>query len=615
MALHMGRVSTSEMYTTISFDESSSTENAGDAFPPRPRLSLIENLKTVACNSTNFIVLTLMVTIMFVVAALLRTVTITTGYSDEKICPAAFVDIGMAQRKQYFAQSSNDMVVTDNSQCSTIAAAVLEEGGYAVDAAIAAALCLGVVSPASSGLGGGCFLLGYNASERKARFIDARETAPMFASEDMFVSDPIKAQDGGLAIATLGELKGLELAYREMGGGVTWDRIVQPAAKLAEKWIIGPVTADLLKHVESQLFSGRFPELSQLYLKPACSGCNKMVLKSEGDAVMQPQLAATLRNISVFGSNYLYVQQANTLAAEIQEAGGIITADDIKKYSAVFREPLRADIFGRNYYGAPPPSSGGATVATVILFLSGYTEPIVSMGGVYFHRLAEAFKHAFALRMSLGDPDFTANTTKLALSAMLNASYISNLRNITSDEKCLSELSDYGGIFSGFENIYDSSHANQQRKPLWFIPEDHGTSHISVVDKFGNAVSVTTTINTYFGSKVISKSTGILFNNEMDDFSIPNSTNFFGLHPSKINYIFPLKRPLSSMSPMILTDRKNGRVNMVGGASGGPHIITSTAQVLLNFLARGMDLLAAVSEPRLHSQLIPDSVYLENRTM
>jgi len=276
--------------------------------------------------------------------------------------------------------------------------------------------------------------------------------------------------------------------------------LITAAAALAESWMIGPVTADLLKHIEQQLHSGQFPELSELYLKPEVNsdgGDIRTTLKTVGDMVQQPRLAETLRNISVTGSDYLYVQQASNLASEIQAAGGIITKDDIMEYQSLFREPLTTTLFGYNYYGAPPPSSGGAAVATVLLFLAGYADPVVSMGGVYYHRLAEALKHAFALRMSLGDPDFTASSTIPALMAMLNNTYIAELRNITSDDHCLPELSEYGGVFSGFvqlDSAGDNSMINSTdndstayvRKRLWSVPEDHGTSHVSVVDKVDN---------------------------------------------------------------------------------------------------------------------------------
>ena len=226
-----------------------------------------------------------------------------------------------------------------------------------------------------------------------------------------------------------------------------------------------------------------------------------------------------------------------------------------------------------------------------------------------------------------------SNKSWAALNAMINDSYIASLRQQTLDDACLSDITLYGGEYSGLvlfgpddevktdptyttEKFKTTPNVNNElhRKSLWSMPIDHGTTHLSVIDKYGNAVGITSTINTYFGSKVISPSTGILFNNEMDDFSIPNSTNYFGLHPSESNYVKPYKRPLSSMSPSILLD-ESGRVQLIGGASGGPHIITATAQVLLKYISEGLDLVSAIFSPRLHSQLLPDLVYLENRTI
>ena len=257
----------------------------------------------------------------------------------------------------------------------------------------------------------------------------------------MFVEDPILAQDGGLAIATFAELKGLELAFRTYGSGsgaagtgtgkstgssssqITWKEVVEPAAKLAENWQINKVTELYIKKIETQLFSGKYPEIASLYLKNSPHHHHQphqqhrgrtytsskeepepeperereresviKVLKEEGDWVQQPQLAATLRTIAAQGSDYLYNDMAGIIASEIQAAGGIITENDIKTYMPTIRTPLETTVMGYDYIGSPPPSSGGATVAAILGYLSGYDQPMVSQKGLYFHRLAEAFK-------------------------------------------------------------------------------------------------------------------------------------------------------------------------------------------------------------------------------
>ena len=248
-------------------------------------------------------------------------------------------------------------------------------------------------------------------------------------------------------------------------------------------------------------------------------------------------------------------------------------------------EPLRADALGYTVLGVPPPSSGGAAVAQVLEFLSGYARPLASApdGALGTHRLVEAFKHAFAMRMNLGDPEVpppnTSNVPNIsgAVRDMLSPAFNAALRAMTKDDATL-PLGAYGA--------------------RWNLVEDHGTTHVSVVDADRNAVAMTSTINTNFGSKVVSRSTGILLNDEMDDFSVPNETNHYGLAPSAANFIAPRRKPLSSMSPTVVLDANQNppRVVAVAGASGGPRIITAVAQVLLNVLARGMSPLEALME-------------------
>mmetsp|Transcript_14617 Transcript_14617/g.22041 ORF Transcript_14617/g.22041 Transcript_14617/m.22041 type:complete len:677 (-) Transcript_14617:115-2145(-) len=489
------------------------------------------------------------------------------------------------------------LVAADDYRCSVIGADVLRDGGNAMDAAVATALCLGVVSPASSGLGGGCFILGYNATSASPLFIDAREIAPLSATEDMYVDDPTLSLNGGLAVAIPGELKGLYLAWQLQGGGVTWNRVVSPSVDLAEKWEISSTVARYINFVHEELESNPelYADLISLLYKTTDQG---FVMKTAGDFIENPALADTLRGIASEGPSYLHDTMADNLAAEINAAGGNITGDEIRSYESTVRDAIQMNLMGHEFYGAPPPSSGGSIVGAILKFLDGYTEPIVSQGGLYYHHLAEAMKHSFAIRMALGDPDFV-NVTGV-ISDILDGDLIPNLRSITREDSVLDDVSDYGGSNYGVP-------AN--------LPNDYGTSHISVVDREGHAVAITSTVNTYFGSKIFSPSTGIVFNNEMDDFSSPNSSNYFGLAPSETNFIKPGKKPLSSMSPTIMVRNSDKRVRLVGGASGGSRIITATAQVLLNYLCRGMSLLDAVIHPRIHSQLLPEYVYLEDMTL
>lgn len=506
----------------------------------------------------------------------------------------------------FYVNSTKGVVATDTPTCSQIGVDILSKGGNAIEAAIAATLCLGVISPASSGIGGGCYMLIHHPANTNPNFptqefIDAREVAPQHATPNMFVNYPLQAQDGGLAIATLGEVKGLYAAFqRHRSGQVSWTDLVQPAAALAQEWTISPRVAFYLQKITTQLLHASQPieyeEIRKLYTK-VDPMTRRVVLKQAGDKVQQPKLAHTLTQIATQGPNYLYTTMAETLANEIQSFGGIMTKEDIQQYDVTIMQPLHANISGYHYLGVGGSSSGGPVVIALLKYMFSITTTLVSMGNTYYHALVEGMKHVFAMRLNLGDPQYV-NVTAV-YDALQSDAYMSNLQERTTKHHTVfPSLFEYGGEFN----------------MKYTTPEDKGTSHISVVDRHGNAVAMTTTVNTYFGSKVISPSTGILFNNQMDDFSIPGASNFFGLAPSPFNYPAAYKKPLSSMSPSILLDGKNN-VRLVGGASGGPRIITGTAQVILNVIGRGMDLLTAVVSPRVHSQLLPDIVYAEDQSL
>jgi gamma-glutamyltranspeptidase/glutathione hydrolase/leukotriene-C4 hydrolase len=459
----------------------------------------------------------------------------------------------------FHAYGSKGAVASDSATCSDMGLEILKKGGNAVDASITTALCLGVVSPLSSGIGGGCFLVFHNSSSGDNVFIDSREIAPGAATSHMFESDPLKAQNGGMAVAVLAEVKGLYLAWQRHGSGLPWKDLVLPVATVARRWVVSPQLAAGIAHQASEfLLSGDYPELSKLYVK------NNGKIKVAGDVVEQPALAETLTQIAEHGPAYLYDTMAATLAVEIRAAGGIVTEDDIRRYEPIVYPALESRFMGYRYVGAGGSSSGGAIVAGILNYMGSIAEPLVSQGLLYTHRLVEGMKHGFAMRLHLADPEYV-NTTDV-VRALLSVDYMSTLQEASPASGVL-PLRAYGGRYN-----------------LSYIsPKDSGTTHLSVVDSSGNAVALTSTINTYFGSKVVSPSTGILFNNQMDDFSIPGASNYFNLAPSPFNYPAPYKRPLSSMSPSIILDdlapRSDGKVRMVAGGSGGPRIITATLQV------------------------------------
>ena len=497
---------------------------------------------------------------------------------------------------QFSASSKLGMVAVDNEVCSGVGVDILKQGGNAADAAVAAALCVGVLNPSSSGLGGGCFILDYNNATGEGTFYDSRETAPAAATWDMYNENPDLSVNGGLAIAVPGEVKGLHMLHTARGV-LPWRDVVAPAVALASEWTLSAHMGDVLNSdngAKKYLESGDFPQLSSLYMT-ASGG-----IKKEGDTVEQPILAKTLRGIGEHGSDYLYDTMAASLAADIQAAGGIVTEADIRGYTVKIQEPVIVDVLGHVLLSASGSSSGGAVLAGIVNFMEGYLQPASSVGHLYDHRLVEAMKHAFAIRLSLGDPDFVDTTGPVG--ALLNKTYMAELRGLTRDEQVLG-VNEYGGKY------------NLESVGRRLLPEDHGTMHLSVLDQNGNAVALTSTVNTDFGSKVLSASTGILLNNEMDDFSNANAANYYGLHPSSFNYPEPGKRPLSSMSPTILLSDR-GAVRLVGGASGGPRIITATVQVLLNYMIRGIDnILESLKFPRLHSQLLPETVYVEEHEL
>jgi len=551
-------------------------------------------------------------------------------------------------------------VATDHPICSEIGVSILRDSrGNAADAAVASALCLGVVNPTSSGLGGGAFILMHSddrdmdeatmpsfvdarSNHSKTRetihrsripqkiteFIDCRETAPKNATYDMFESLPPEVSTlGGLAIAVPGELRGLELLHHRHGA-LPWEEVVKPALELArDGFPVGPHLAEGIQRNENYIKS--LPDLGHILTKEN----DGVTLLKEGDIMKQTQLAKTLDAIMHGGADALYTGDiAKILAHDIKSAGRVISLEDISNYQPVLRDPLVSrNIDGYTVVGAPPPSSGGAVIMGALRFLSSYTTPLSAfVDTLSKHWYVEACAHAFAIRMSLSDPKFYPKENSDAVADLISNGYMESLRKNTSDDSVLS-LSQYGGVkwaqlkdSDDTENLVDAQEgdrrrrveSNKQRKLRDFnYLDDHGTTSLSVVDKDRNAVTITSSINLEFGSKVASPSTGIILNNQMDDFATPGMDDFFGLRPSESNYIASGKRPLSSMSPTMVFRSFDGNESGIKsddlgklvlnlGASGGPKIITSVLQTILNYAYLGMPLYESVSAPRIHNQLL-----------
>lgn len=480
--------------------------------------------------------------------------------------------------------ATGGMVAADSAVASQVGADMLTAGGDAVDAAVATALMLGVVQPFASGIGGGGFAVVHRA-DGTSFALDFREIAPAAAHADMYLDPqgepiPQASTRGPRAAGVPGELAGL-YALHQRHGRLPWKQVVAPALAAARDGF--PASPLLHRRVAAlQDAIAAQPRLAAMFLTP--EGAPIPV----GATVKRPGLARTLAIVADQGAPAFYQGPlAERLAAAVQADGGLLTAADLAGYRLREREPVRADFRGHTLLSMPPPSSGGAVLVQVLEAL----EPLdlAALGhnsSAYLHRLAEALKHAFADRARvMGDPDFTPVPVD----------------ELTSDATIERVRAHFRPHTTRPREAYGAGAA---------VPEDGGTAHLSVIDAAGNAVALTTTVNTSFGSLYVAGDTGVLLNNEMDDFVVkPGVPNAFGLIGREANAIAPGKRPLSSMTPTIVL--KDGRAVLAAGASGGPTIITGTLQALLNVLVFGMDPRAAVEAPRIHHQWVPETLYVE----
>ncbi|KAH1079945.1 hypothetical protein J1N35_019706 [Gossypium stocksii] len=496
------------------------------------------------------------------------------------LSPAASNISGSTKRRREEVVAHRGAVATDDGRCSKIGVDVLRIGGHAVDAAVAASLCLGVVSPASSGIGGGAFLL-LREANGKAQAFDMRETAPLKASMNMYAGNAALKAKGALSVAVPGELAGLHKAWKQHGR-LPWERLVKPAEILARKGFkISP-------YLQTQMESSKSAILADKGLRQVFTSDGELL--QVGDICYNKKLAETLRKISIYGIKPFYNGSIGlNLVRDIQRAGGIMTLNDLKRYEVKMREPISANILGLKVLSMPPPSSGGVSMVLALNILTQYAVPSGLLGSLGIHRFIESLKHAFAVRMNLGDPEFV-DVSKF-VTDMISLEFAKKLKSTIYDNMTFGP-NHYGG--------------------RWSQVHDHGTSHISIADSDRNAVSMTTTVNAYFGSKILSPSTGIVLNNEMDDFSMPINSSGNTPPPAPPNFIRPGKKPLSSMTPTIVL--KDEKLKGVVGASGGSNIIAATTEVFLNHFTRGMDPLSSVMAPRIYHQLIPNVVMYENWT-
>ncbi|XP_034921533.1 glutathione hydrolase 3 isoform X2 [Populus alba] len=481
-------------------------------------------------------------------------------------------------------ESEQGVVAADDARCSEIGASMLRQGGHAVDAAVSTALCVGVVNPVGSGIGGGAFMIVRSSSTSKTQAYDMRETAPGAASQNMYANNLNNKYSGALSMGVPGEIAGLHEAWLQHGR-LNWRTLFQPAIKLArDGFVVAPYLASSIAKCAEKIMND--PGLQQVFAP------NGRLLQA-GDKCSNVELAQSLEAVAEQGPQAFYNGTVGEkFVKDVRDAGGILTMEDLKNYRVDIMDALAANVAGYTIYGMPPPSSGTLGMSLVLNILNSYGSSKAAVGNLGLHRMIEAMKHMFAVRMNLGDPAFV-NTAKY-MSQMLSQSYADKIQKMIVDN-------------TTFPPEY---YMNMER---WSQLRDHGTSHFCVVDAERNAVSMTTTINYGFGAGVLSPSTGILLNNEMGDFSAPTEITPDMLPPAPANFIEPNKRPLSSMTPIIVT--KDNQLAGVMGGSGGLFIIPAVIQVFLNHFVLRMEPLTAVESPRVYHKLIPNTVLYENWTV
>src|SRR5450830_1836997 len=480
----------------------------------------------------------------------------------------------------------NGIVVAQESRAARIGVEILDRGGNAVDAAVAVGFALAVTYPRAGNIGGGGFMVIHLAKDNRDVAIDYRETAPSAATATLFLNakgepDQAKSRDSALSIGVPGTVAGLALAHRKYGSGkLPLADLIAPAIRLAQQgFLVEDDTADSLPGAAKRL--ARWPSAAGIYLK---NGGQPL---QAGDRLIQFDLADTLQSIATQGPRAFYQgRTASQIAAAVQKAGGIITKDDLANYHAVERAVVRGSYRGYSIVSMPPPSSGGVHLIEMLNILEGYDLAKLGRGAPSLHLLIEAMKRAYADRaVFMGDPD----AVTMPIAGLTSKKYAAALRASIGERATPS-----ADIRPG--------------KPADF--EGQNTTHVSVIDRDGNAVSNTTTLNFSYGLGLVADGTGVLLNNELDDFTAkPGTANAYGLVGFTANLPGPGKRPLSSMTPAIVL--KDGKPYLITGSPGGSRIISAVLQVIVNAIDFHMPIAEAVSAPRLHHQWQPDEVFAE----
>jgi gamma-glutamyltranspeptidase/glutathione hydrolase len=486
-------------------------------------------------------------------------------------------------------RAPHGMVASTDRTASQVGVDVLRRGGNAVDAAIAVAFALAVVYPAAGNLGGGGFMM-IRLRDGRATAIDYREMAPAAAHRDVYLDEKgdLKVGEGSSTLGyrasgVPGTVAGMELALKKYGSGkLTWSQLVEPARRLAfEGYKLPYGLARSLRSNADKL--GLYAESKKVYL-------NNGRFFDEGEVWRQPELAATFARLQRLGPREFYEGRTARLISEDMRAhGGLITPQDMKNYVAKEREPLRSTYRGFEVVSMPPPSSGGAVLIEILNMLEGFD--LRNMGALSserYHVETEAMRRAFADRAEyMGDADFV----NVPVAGLVDKAYAERLRKGIRMEHASTSAEVRAGRPTGAES--------------------EETTHFTVVDAEGNCVSNTYTLNDSYGSKVVMKGTGILMNNEMDDFAAkPGTPNAYGLIQGERNAVAPRKRPLSAMTPTFVM-RKDGTLWFAVGSPGGPTIINTVMQVITNVIDFDMNIQQAVDAPRIHHQWLPDEIVYE----
>ena len=478
------------------------------------------------------------------------------------------------------------IVASTNEVASRVGVNVMKRGGNAVDAAIAVAFALAVTHPAAGNLGGGGFMM-IRLRNGKTTAIDYREMAPAAAHRDVYLDKNgklIEGEGGSLvgyrAAGVPGTVRGMELALKKYGSGkMTWAQLVEPARQLAANGFT--VTYSLARSLKgNDDYLAKYPETKRIYLKGGS-------FYKEGELFRQPELAATFARLQRLGPNEFYEgETARLIVADMKRNSGLMTLEDLHGYVAKERVPLRGNYRGHEIISMPPPSSGGAVLIEMLNILEGYDlNKLDASSSDRYHLMAEAMRRAFADRAEyMGDTDFV----KVPIAGLIDKSYATKLRSSIRTDRASTSAEVRAGRPAGYES--------------------DETTHFTVVDAEGNAVANTYTLNNSYGSAAVVKGTGMLLNDEMDDFAAkPGTPNMYGLIQGERNAVAPRKRPLSAMTPTMVL-RKDGSFWFTVGSPGGPTIINTVLCVVTNVIDYGMNIQQAIDAPRIHHQWLPDEV-------